>query len=65
MNPGSKSEAWGFVVETPDGAQVPVEHRSDNPFETASLEPFADHRVEASGEMYRGRLLVDDIRAVD
>jgi hypothetical protein len=65
LNRGSKSEHWGFVLETSDGDQLTVEKREDNPFEPLSLEPLADHRVEASGEMYRGRLLVDLIRAVE
>jgi hypothetical protein len=65
MNPGSKSEAPGFVLETSDGAQLPVEHRRDQPFEPRSLEPLDGRSVEATGEMYRGRLLVDDIHSVD
>jgi hypothetical protein len=65
MNPGSKSEAPGFVLEMPDGTQLPVEHRADNPFEPRSLEPLADRRVEATGQLYRGRLLVDEIHSVD
>lgn len=64
LNPGSKSEHWGFVLVTSDG-EVPVERRADNPFEQESLEPLADQRVEVSGELYRGRLLADDIHAID
>ncbi len=65
LNPGSKSEHWGFVVITPAGDQVVVEKRDDNPFESSSLEPLASRSVEAEGEMYRGRLLVDLIRPVE
>ncbi len=65
LNPGSKSESWGFVLVTPEGQQVTVEKREDNPFEPVSLEPLASHSVEAVGEMYRGRLLVDVIRTLD
>lgn len=65
LNRGSKSEHWGFVLETPDGAQMAVEKRDDNPFEQRSLEPLKDRRVEALGEMYRGRLLVDAIHRID
>jgi hypothetical protein len=63
---GSKSERWGFVVETADGCEILVEHRDEeNPFEQRSLEPLADRRVEAEGDMYRGRLLVNAIQCVD
>ena len=65
LSQGSKSEHWGFVLETSDGGHLTVEKRDDNPFEPLSLEPLTDHRVEASGEMYRGRLLVDLIRTLE
>ncbi len=65
MNRGSKSEHWGFVLETSEGDELAVEKRDDNPFEPRSLEPLADQKVEASGEMYRGRLLIDLIRSVE